>query len=42
MMLQSWHYAPKKRAGFAEMKEQLNAMFSEGPGDDYYYRTNDF
>jgi len=42
MMLQCWHYDPRKRSGFAEMKEQLNAMFTEGPGDDYYYRTNDF
>ncbi|CAC5371428.1 Tyrosine-protein kinase receptor Tie-1,Mast/stem cell growth factor receptor-related protein Kit,Platelet-derived growth factor receptor alpha,Vascular endothelial growth factor receptor 2,Mast/stem cell growth factor receptor kita,Vascular endothelial growth factor receptor 1,Vascular endothelial growth factor receptor 3 [Mytilus coruscus] len=41
VMLKCWHYDPKKRSGFEQLKEQMNNMFTEAPGDDYYYRTND-
>ncbi|XP_076087536.1 uncharacterized protein LOC143057950 [Mytilus galloprovincialis] len=41
VMLKCWHYDPRKRSGFEQLKEQMNTMFTEAPGDDYYYRTND-
>ncbi|CAG2209266.1 CD332 [Mytilus edulis] len=41
VMLKCWHYDPRKRSGFEQLKEQMNNMFTEAPGDDYYYRTND-
>ncbi|XP_063408823.1 uncharacterized protein LOC134692303 [Mytilus trossulus] len=41
VMLKCWHYDPRKRSGFEQLKEQMNSMFTEAPGDDYYYRTND-
>ncbi|XP_071156378.1 uncharacterized protein [Mytilus edulis] len=41
IMLKCWHYDPRKRAGFSQIKEELNNLFTEAPGDDYYYRTNE-
>ncbi|CAG2221016.1 Vascular endothelial growth factor receptor 1 [Mytilus edulis] len=41
IMLKCWHYDPRKRAGFSQMKEEMNKIFTEVPGDSFYYQTNE-
>ncbi|VDI26755.1 Hypothetical predicted protein [Mytilus galloprovincialis] len=41
IMLKCWHYDPRKRAGFSQMKEEMSKIFTEVPGDSFYYQTNE-
>jgi len=36
-MQKCWEYEPKKRPGFAAVRQELDQMFVQAPGDDYYY-----
>ena len=36
-MLKCWHYDPRKRSGFEQIKEELSKLFTEEAGDDDYY-----
>ncbi|XP_076092876.1 uncharacterized protein LOC143064140 [Mytilus galloprovincialis] len=37
IMLKCWHYDPRKRSGFEQIKEELSKLFTEETGDDDYY-----
>ncbi|XP_071156388.1 uncharacterized protein [Mytilus edulis] len=37
IMLKCWHYDPRKRSGFEQIKEELTKLFTEETGDDDYY-----
>ncbi|WAQ93640.1 FER-like protein [Mya arenaria] len=37
VMKHCWEFDPKKRPRFAEVREQLDTLFVNAPGDDFYY-----
>jgi len=37
VMRKCWEYEPKKRPGFAAVRQELDQMFVQAPGEDYYY-----
>ncbi|XP_052800641.1 uncharacterized protein LOC128231640 [Mya arenaria] len=37
VMQKCWEFDSKKRPRFAEVREQLDALFVNSPGDDFYY-----
>ncbi|VDI36677.1 c-src tyrosine kinase [Mytilus galloprovincialis] len=44
IMLKCWHYDPRKRSGFEQIKQELTKLFTEESGDDdyyMYYKTNE-
>ncbi|CAG2221010.1 CSK [Mytilus edulis] len=44
IMLRCWHYDPRKRSGFEQIKQELTKLFTEETGDDdyyMYYKTNE-
>ncbi|XP_052095770.1 uncharacterized protein LOC127731037 isoform X1 [Mytilus californianus] len=40
MMKKCWQYEPNKRPNFKKLNTDLAKMFSEGPDEEYYYRSS--
>ncbi|CAC5401878.1 Mast/stem cell growth factor receptor kita [Mytilus coruscus] len=40
MMKKCWQYDPNKRPNFKKLNTDLAKMFSEGPDEEYYYRSS--
>ncbi|VDI63435.1 Hypothetical predicted protein [Mytilus galloprovincialis] len=40
MMKKCWQYEPNKRPNFKKLNTDIAKMFSEGPDEEYYYRSS--